>query len=105
MPFYLQQSLGGSHTLRGFESFRFRGEKVLLLQAEYRWEAAPWMELALFGDAGTVTRTGEDVDLSRLEADWGVGLRFKGHRLVFMRFDLAFSRETTRFLTRFSGAF
>ena len=39
VPFYLQESLGSGHTLRGFESYRFRGEKVLLLQAEYRWEA------------------------------------------------------------------
>jgi hypothetical protein len=105
VPFYFQESLGSSHTFRGFESFRFRGEKVLLLQAEYRWEAAPWAELALFGDAGTVARDDSDLEWSRLEADWGVGLRLKGNRFTFLRVDLAFSRETTRLLTRFSGSF
>ena len=62
MPFYLQSFLGGSHTLRAYASQRFRGEKLALFQAEYRWEAAPAVELALFvgqrrggGDAATTT--------------------------------------------------
>jgi outer membrane protein assembly factor BamA len=105
VPFYLQESLGSSHTLRGFESFRFRGEKLLLLQAEYRWEAAPWAELALFADAGTVARDDSSLELSRLEADWGIGLRFKGERFTFLRLDLAFSREKTSLVTRFSSSF
>ena len=54
---------GGSHTLRGFRTFRFRGEKVLLLQAEYRWEAWPALEFALFADAGRAFGAGEDFAL------------------------------------------
>jgi hypothetical protein len=48
VPFYLQEPIGGSRTLRGFRTFRFRGEKILLLQAEYRWEAWPALFLDLF---------------------------------------------------------
>ena len=33
VPFYLQEALGGSRTLRGFDTFRFRGQKLFLFQA------------------------------------------------------------------------
>ncbi|MDA2937758.1 outer membrane protein assembly factor [Acidobacteria bacterium AH-259-A15] len=105
VPFYLQESLGGSHTFRGFDSFRFRGEKVILFQAEYRWEAAPALELVLFSDAGTVADARSRLELSNLEADYGFGFRLKTFRSTFFRLDLARSRETTRTLIRFSTSF
>ena len=41
VPFYMQAFLGSSHTLRAYSSQRFRGEKLLLFQGEYRIEASP----------------------------------------------------------------
>lgn len=116
VPFYFQQTLGGSRTLRGFPSFRFRGEEVLLLQAEYRWEAWPALELALFADAGRVSGTlygargeafgvDEPFSLRGLEADYGIGVRLKTHTAVLARFDVARSREDTRFLLRLGPSF
>ena len=105
VPFYVQEALGGSHTLRGFRTFRFRGEKVLLFQAEYRWETWPALEFALFTDAGRVYGNGEDFAVSGLETDYGIGVRLKTHQAVIARFDVAHSRETTRFLFRFSPSF
>ncbi len=106
VPFYLQEALGGGHTLRGFRTFRFRGEKVLLLQAEYRWEAWPALEFALFVDAGRAFGPDEDFAVSGLETDYGIGVRLKTHQAV----DRAVRRrrtasEDTRYLFRFSPSF
>lgn len=104
VPFYLQENLGGSHTLRGFESFRFRDDKLLLLQAEYRWYPGPAVELALFADAGRVAPRVEDL-FQRLEADFGIGLRFKSSLVTYLRLDFARSREGWRTLVRFNQVF
>ena len=46
IPFYVQETLGGDGSLRGFRDFRFRDNNLLFLSAEYRWEASPAFELA-----------------------------------------------------------
>ncbi|HET7293919.1 MAG TPA: BamA/TamA family outer membrane protein [Vicinamibacteria bacterium] len=104
VPFYAQQTLGGSHTLRGFPNFRFRDTKVFLLQAEYRWEASPAIELALFADAGRVAPRIADV-FSNLELDAGAGLRLKTNLNTVFRVDVARSREGWHGLARFSQGF
>jgi hypothetical protein len=105
VPFFMQASLGGSHTLRGFDSFRFTGEKVMLYQAEYRWEPSNLWELALFVDTGTVSEADSRLSFSNLEWDYGVGLRFKNWRSVLIRMEIAWSRETTRYYFRTSASF
>jgi surface antigen Omp85-like protein len=105
VPFYLQEGLGGGHTLRGFRTFRFRGEKVILFQAEYRWEAWPALEFALFADAGRAYGHGEAFALRDLETDYGFGVRLKTHQGVVARFDIGRSDEITRYLFRFSPSF
>jgi len=105
VPFYLQEFLGGSHTLRAYQSFRFRGSELLLLQAEYRWEAAPAIELVLFADAGQVASEDRELKTSDLKTDWGVGLRFKSFKAVMMRMDVAWGDEGSRVLLRFNPSF
>jgi hypothetical protein len=105
VPFYFQETLGGGPDLRAFRTFRFRGEKTVLGQAEYRWEAWPALELALFADAGRVFARGEDFSLDRLEHDWGVGLRVKGNEATVFRLDAAWGSEGSRVLARFGAAF
>jgi hypothetical protein len=103
VPFFMQESLGGSHTLRGFDSFRWRGEKIGLYQAEYRWEPALFWELAIFAEAGQVGRAGSS--LGPLQWDYGFGMRFKSFQDVALRLEVAFSRETTRYYVRGSSSF
>ncbi len=105
VPFFLQPSLGGSHTLRGFNSFRFQGPEAMLYQLEYRWEANQIWELALFTDTGTVASPGGGLDFSTLKWDYGFGLRFKNFQSVLVRMDIAWSDETWRFLFRSSASF
>ncbi len=101
----MQRSLGGSHTLRGFDSFRWRGSKVMLYQAEYRWEPLPFWDLDMFVDAGAVGGPVESLSFENLEVDWGFGSRFKTYRDIVVRFEIAFSNETTRYYVRGSTSF
>ena len=105
VPFYLQETMGGNRTLRGYDNFRFRGEKLLLLQAEYRWETWPALEVALFVDAGRAYGHEEAFALRRLEHDYGIGLRLKTHDSVLGRIDVARSHEDTRILLRLGPSF
>jgi outer membrane protein assembly factor BamA len=106
VPFYLQRTLGGPDDLRGFRRFRFRDENLLLLQAEYRWEIFTAVDGALFYDAGKVASRVEDIDLSDLESDYGIGFRFGTTNGVFLRVEGAFgSRGGKHFVLRYGHVF
>lgn len=105
VPFFLQPSLGGSQGMRGFRSFRFRGDKLMQFQAEYRWEASRRLELAIFGDSGMVANKGERLSLHKLKSDVGIGVRFRSSRGILFRVDQAWSNEGPRTAVRFGGSF
>lgn len=105
VPFYLQQTLGGAQTLRGFREMRFRDENLIYLSAEYRWEAAVFLEFAFFYDAGKVVSRRSDYNLRSLEKSSGFGIRLKTPYSVFLRLDVARSREGTRLQFRFGPSF
>ena len=104
VPFYLQPTLGGAYSLRGFRTFRFRDRSVALVQAEYRWRINELVTGALFFDTGAVApRLG---DLGALERDYGFGLRAGGRNGVVFRADVALgSGEGARILVRFNNVF
>ncbi len=88
VPFYLQPTLGGSYSLRGFRTFRFRDRSALLLQAEYRWRINEFITGALFYDTGAV---GPELgDIGKLERDYGFGFRAGSRSTVAFRLDVAF---------------
>jgi outer membrane protein assembly factor BamA len=106
VPFYLMRWLGGNKTLRGFRNYRFQGENLILLQAEYRWEIFPAFDAALFYDAGKVERDRADLNLKHLESDYGFGFRFGTLEGVFLRIDAAFgSADGKHFHFGFSHVF
>ncbi|HXH05496.1 MAG TPA: BamA/TamA family outer membrane protein, partial [Vicinamibacterales bacterium] len=106
VPFYLQRTLGGHNTLRGFRDYRFRDTHLLLLQAEYRWEILPALDAALFYDTGKVVPRARDLSLRDLERDWGFGFRFGTNAGVFLRIDAAFgSRDGPHLFIKFSNVF
>jgi hypothetical protein len=105
VPFYMQEALSNSRTLRGYDSFRFRGEKLVSLQAEYRWEAAPALELVAFVDSGRAFREDEEIELDGLRATFGGGLRLKAWNDTFFRFDVGRSDEGTRVYLRFGPSY
>ena len=93
VPFFMLPALGGGSTLRGFDSWRFRDQNSLLLQAEWRVMINRYLDLALFYDAGTVATRREDLDFDRLKDDFGVGIRFHGPFATPLRVELAKSHE------------
>ena len=92
----MQSSLGGGTLLRGYSSVRFRGDKLLALEAEYRFELHPKIELALIYEAAKVFPTMREFDLRRLLRSWGAGIRLKSPRRVRLRLDVMRSVEGTR---------
>jgi hypothetical protein len=106
IPFYLMPSLGGSDTLRGFRSHRFRGPHAILLQAEYRWELWSGLDAALFYDGGKVGLERSDLDFTDLESDYGVGFRFNTSNSIILRVDAAFgSRDGKHLYISLGGVF
>ena len=105
VPFYLQNTLGGNETLRGFEQFRFRDSNLLYLSAEYRWEAAPAVEFAVFYDTGKVFPEDDDFNFENLRKSIGAGIRFKTSKRVILRLDAGHSEGATRVNFRFGPSF
>ena len=105
LPFYLQPSLGGSHTLRGYIANRFTDDAAWHAVAEYRFWLVPRgfaltdtirierVGLALFGEAGTVADSLDDLPAARIHTSYGIGLRFSLERTALFRADVGFSPE------------
>jgi len=94
IPYYLQPTMGGPDTLRGFRYNRFYGDNSAMVNAEYRWFCSPILEMVVFGDGGKVFNRWEEWNFHSIQTDVGFGLRFKGRtgRTVFS-FDTGFSHE------------
>jgi Omp85 superfamily domain len=96
VPFMLEPTLGSDDTLRGYVTRRFTDRNRLLLTAEYRWRPSRYVDMALFVDAGKVAPSRSDLDLSSLETDWGIGIRFHGPGFTALRAEVAKGREGWR---------
>lgn len=104
VPFFALPYLGSGETLRSYLTYRFRGERVLSAQAEYRVELAPAVELAFFYDGGTLALAEND-GLGRWRNSGGVGLRLKAREALLARADFGWGREGFRARLRFTPSF
>jgi hypothetical protein len=105
VPFYLQPTLGGADSLRGFRTMRFYDDNSLTATVEYRWQAFSAMEMALFADAGKVFSQHAAWDLRHLESAAGFGMRFLAFHDVFLRLDVGFSNEGYQVWIKFDHIF
>ena len=81
VPFYLQETIGGSDidnqpTLRSFRDFRFRGPNSFLVQTEYDRRIIGPVGVLVFYDAGKVTFVRSDLNFTNLHQGFGGGLSF-----------------------------
>jgi hypothetical protein len=104
-PFFMLPSVGGGHALRGYNSWRFRDQNSLLLQAEWRIIVNRYLDLAFFYDTGKVAARRSDLDLDGLKDDFGVGLRFHGPTGTPLRLELAKSHEGFKVVFASSAVF
>jgi hypothetical protein len=96
VPFYLQPSLGGHNTLRGYSNYRFHDRNLVVLNLESRFALFTHVDAALFADAGSVAPRVSDLTLDR--TSFGIGLRMHSQRTTFARFDVAHGAEGWKFL-------
>ena len=68
IPFFMMPYLGGSSSLRGYSSLRFRDRNSLLLQAEWRIMASRFLDSAVFTMQESAARP-SDLDFDGLEHD------------------------------------
>jgi outer membrane protein assembly factor BamA len=93
VPFYFQETLGGSNSLRGFSEYRFRDRNLLLVSSEYRWDAAEFIQMVVFYDTGKVFNRPGEFGFTGLEKGYGAGIRLKTGNTVLLRFEYGRSRE------------
>ena len=105
IPYFMQPPLGGGSSLRGFSSWRFRDRHSLLLQAELRVLVSPFIDMALFYDAGKVTSSRSDLDFDGLKTDFGIGFRLHSPFVTPLRIELAKSNEGLSVIFSSSAAF
>jgi AAA family ATP:ADP antiporter len=105
VPYFLMPDLGGGSTLRGYPTWRFRDRHRLLLTGEYRWTAGPFVDMALFMDAGKVAARAADLDFSDLQKAYGVGVSFHTLNTTVFRVEVARGREGTALLLSFHPSF
>jgi hypothetical protein len=104
-PFYLQATLGGSETLRGYHSYRFRDQALLHGTVEYRWRLHRFVELVPFFDAGAVAPGLSRLGDSSLKTSRGIGFRVRTNRRALGRLDWAWSDEGQRVVFGVGPAF
>jgi AAA family ATP:ADP antiporter len=105
VPYFLMPDLGGSHTLRGYSAWRFRDRNRLLLSGEYRWTAGPFVDMALFLDAGKVAARAADLDFSGLKKTYGIGISFHTLTSTLTRIEVARTPEGNSLGFSFSPSF
>ena len=105
VPFYLMPDLGGSHSLRGYAPFRFRDRNRLLFSGEYRWTAGPFVDMALFVDAGTVAHSLSGLDLHDLKTSHGIGLTLHTFDRTVTRIEVARTHDGMGVSFSFSPSF
>ena len=105
VPYFLMPSLGGSHLLRGYSTWRFRDRNRLLFSGEYRWTAGQVVDMALFVDAGKVTARTADMNLRGLKTSYGVDMTLHTPRSTLARIELARSAEGMSVALAFSPSF
>jgi len=105
VPYFLLPDLGGSHTLRGYPAWRFRGRDRMILTGEYRWTAGPLVDMALFLDAGKVADRLKDLDLNGLKTTYGLGMSFHTPNSTVTRIEVARTGEGTSLVFSFSPSF
>jgi len=93
VPFYLQPTLGGPDTLRGYRFDRFYGNNTTMVTAEYRWDASPILQMVAFADGGKVFNNWSQWNFHALETDVGFGLHFHGQSRNVLSFYTGFSHE------------
>jgi len=76
LPSFDRYEIGGVATIRGYDYKEFSGDKMLVLNAEYRFPLAENFQGAIFTDWGNAWDYGESINIADLKYGIGAGVRF-----------------------------
>jgi AAA family ATP:ADP antiporter len=105
VPYFMLPDVGGSHTVRGYPTWRFRDRNRMVLTGEYRWTAGSFVDMALFADAGKVADRFGGLDLQDLKTSTGIGMTLHTLNRTITRIELARTREGMGLSFSFSPSF
>jgi hypothetical protein len=103
IPFYHLPTLGGSQSLRAYPPFRFADRHAGAVRLESRWALFTHLDLAGFGEAGSVAPTISALDLSIRSC--GLGIRLHAHDTTIARIDAGHGRDGWHVLFSLNDAF
>lgn len=110
VPFNQMALIGGESMMRGYYLGRFRDNTMVNLQAEYRFLPLPFSKkigATVFSAIGNVAPTVQDLNISNTKLAAGLGLRYLVFKAkdIYLRTDIAFTREGTGFYVFIGEAF
>ena len=88
VPFFFVPYVGGSHTVRSYEEFRFQDENAFWWNTEYRWQPHRRVEIAPFFDVGNVHHDWDSLFSGGMKTGYGIGFRVVSSKRVFARLDI-----------------
>ena len=111
-PFFGRASLGGSTSLRGYSTGRFRDRDLILLNVEYRYsiwdkelEGYGALDAVLFMDVGRVFNDLAEDTLKDYHIAYGAGIRCRTTENLLFRTEIARSSEETNLIFKFEPIF
>ena len=103
MPEVNQFAIGGADSLRGYQDYQFKGDKVAAATVEYRFPIVKKVQACFFTDMGKAWN-GNTLDLGDIKYSYGVGLRVDTP-LGPIRLDYGITPEGNRTHFSFGGQF
>lgn len=97
--------VGGPGTLRGFDYGKFKGDKMLLVNAEYRIPIDQMLQGVIFIDAGKAWEKDKAMSIQDVQTDVGIGLRVKLPIGLVIGVDLARSQDGIKSSFNFGQGF
>ena len=88
--------VGGTNTMRGYGEYEFSGDKMLVLNVEYRFDLADRLQGVVFMDAGNAVAQSTPMSLEGLKLSYGVGVRFTLVPGFMLRLDYGFTQAGGR---------
>lgn len=105
IPFFRLARLGDSHTLRGYDSFRFHGRNALVSSIEYRYDLVQGISAVAFTDFGQVFNRRSEFNRDNLHATWGGGIQIGSKKSIALRILYGRSGEGARIFFSFGPTF
>ncbi len=107
VPFFAMPMIGGQDLLRGFFQGRYRDKSLLAVQAEYRLNLVPRLDVVAFGGLGQVAAGLDRLAVGGFKTCGGLGLRyaFKPREGLKLRLDVGWAENKPAFYLTINEAF